>query len=139
MKRRASLTISPHSGAGGCAPRPRKDSVANSITAKATRIDISTMIGAFNGYILTQFRIKRDIGAIRTRLYLDQLDSTAFPRGGYKLVAQVFSQPYSLTRSVRAGGCSAWTPHARRRDPRGGVRPGGGITVTGPVLGLEKE
>ena len=46
MKRRASETIKPHSDAGGWAPRPRNDSVANTITAKATRIVASITMGA---------------------------------------------------------------------------------------------
>src|SRR5260370_27611003 len=46
MKRRASDTIRPHSDAGGWAPRPRKESVANSMTAKATRIVASMIRGA---------------------------------------------------------------------------------------------
>ena len=41
--------------------------------------------------VLAQYSIKRDIGAVRTRLYLDQLDSTSFPRSGYNLDAQVLS------------------------------------------------
>jgi hypothetical protein len=46
MKRRASETMSPHSGVGGWAPRPRKLKVENSITEKAKRIVISTTMGA---------------------------------------------------------------------------------------------
>src|SRR3954447_26328282 len=46
MNRLASETISPHSGVGGWAPRPRKLRVEKSITEKAKRIVISTMMGA---------------------------------------------------------------------------------------------
>ena len=43
--------------------------------------------------------IKRDIGAVRTRLYLDQLDSTSFPRTGYSLDAQVLASTTQLGAS----------------------------------------
>src|SRR5439155_12190427 len=43
---RASATMSPHSDAGGWAPTPRKLSVANSMTAKDTRMVDSITIGA---------------------------------------------------------------------------------------------
>jgi len=33
--------------------------------------------------ILAQYGIRRDIGAVRARLFLDQLDNVAFPRSGY--------------------------------------------------------
>ena len=46
MNPRASEIISPHSGAGGREPRPRKLRVASSMIAKATRIVASTMTGA---------------------------------------------------------------------------------------------
>jgi NTE family protein len=49
--------------------------------------------------VLAQYRIKRDIGAVRTRLFLDQLDSTSFPRSGYNLDAQVLSQDTRLGAS----------------------------------------
>ena len=39
--------------------------------------------------LLAQYSIKRDIGAVRARLFLDQLDSTSFPRSGYNLDAQI--------------------------------------------------
>jgi NTE family protein len=46
--------------------------------------------------VLSQFTLKRDIGAVRTRLYLDQLDSTSFPRSGYNLDAQLLTSSTSL-------------------------------------------
>jgi NTE family protein len=49
--------------------------------------------------ILAQYSIKRDIRAVRSRLYLDQLDSTTFPRSGYSVDAQVLSQSTALGAS----------------------------------------
>jgi NTE family protein len=49
--------------------------------------------------ILAQYSIKRDIGAVRARLYLDQLDSTNFPRSGYNLDAQVLASTEQLGAS----------------------------------------
>jgi NTE family protein len=49
--------------------------------------------------ILAQYSIKRDIGAVRARLYLDQLDSTSFPRSGYNLDAQIVASSTQLGAS----------------------------------------
>jgi len=49
--------------------------------------------------VLAQYKIKRDIGAVRTRLFIDQLDSVSFPRGGYNLDAQVLSSTTRLGAS----------------------------------------
>jgi NTE family protein len=49
--------------------------------------------------ILAAYSIKRDIGAVRARLYIDQLDSTTFPRGGYAIDAQVLGSSTSLGAS----------------------------------------
>ena len=49
--------------------------------------------------IVAQYSIKRDIGAVRARLYLDQLDSTSFPRSGYNLDAQVLASTEQLGAS----------------------------------------
>jgi NTE family protein len=49
--------------------------------------------------ILAQYAIKRDIGGVRTRLYVDQLDSTSFPRNGYRLDGQVMSSATQLGAS----------------------------------------
>jgi NTE family protein len=49
--------------------------------------------------ILAQYSIKRDIGAVRARLYLDQLDSTNFPRSGYNLDAQIVASTTQLGAS----------------------------------------
>ena len=46
--------------------------------------------------ILAQYSIRRDIGALRARLNLDQLDNTAFPRNGYALSAQVVGSSTKL-------------------------------------------
>ncbi len=56
--------------------------------------------------ILAQYSIKRDIGAVRARLYLDQLDSTSFPRSGYTLDAQVLA---SDTRLGASDTYNRWT------------------------------
>ena len=56
--------------------------------------------------MLAQYSIKRDIGAVRTRLYFDQLDSTSFPRSGYNLDAQVLS---SSTRLGASDTYNRWT------------------------------
>ena len=48
--------------------------------------------------VLAQYSIKRDIGAVRTRLYLDQLDSTNFPRSGYNLDAQIVAVDHASGR-----------------------------------------
>jgi NTE family protein len=49
--------------------------------------------------ILAQYSSKRDIGAVRARLYLDQLDSTNFPRSGYMLDSQVLGSTTQLGAS----------------------------------------
>jgi NTE family protein len=49
--------------------------------------------------ILAKYSIKRDIGAVRTRLYFDQLDSTSFPRNGYAVDLQLLSQSTTLGAS----------------------------------------
>ena len=55
--------------------------------------------------ILAQYSIKRDIGAVRARLYLDQLDSTSFPRSGYNLDAQIVA---STTRLGASDSYNRW-------------------------------
>ncbi len=62
----------------------------------AGRFDADLQIG---DPLLSQYTLKRDIGAVRTRLYLDQLDSTAFPRSGYNLDAQLLSSSTRLGAS----------------------------------------
>jgi NTE family protein len=49
--------------------------------------------------LLAQYKIKRDIGAVRARLFLDQIDSTSFPRSGYTLDAQVLASETRLGAS----------------------------------------
>ena len=58
--------------------------------------------------VLSQFKLKRDIGAVRTRLFLDQLDSTAFPRSGYNLDAKLLS---SSTRLGASESYNRWTAY----------------------------
>jgi NTE family protein len=55
--------------------------------------------------LLAQYSIRRDIGAVRARLYLDQLDSTSFPRSGYNLDAQVIG---STTRLGASDSYNRW-------------------------------
>ncbi len=49
--------------------------------------------------ILNAFDVRRDIGAVRTRLFFDQLDSIDFPRDGYRLDLQVDSSSTKLGAS----------------------------------------
>jgi NTE family protein len=56
--------------------------------------------------ILAQYSIKRDIGALRARLFVDQLDSTAFPRDGYKVDALVVG---SSTRLGATDSYNRWS------------------------------
>ena len=55
--------------------------------------------------VLSQYTLRRDLGAVRARLYLDQLDSTAFPRSGYNLDAQLFA---STTRLGASESFNRW-------------------------------
>ena len=68
----------------------------------AGRGDADLQIGS---PILAQYSIKRDIGALRARLFLDQLDSTSFPRSGYNLDAQIFG---STTRLGASDSYNRW-------------------------------
>jgi NTE family protein len=49
--------------------------------------------------ILAAYGIKRDVGAVRAKLYVDQLDSTTFPRDGYVIDAQLLASSTSLGAS----------------------------------------
>ena len=49
--------------------------------------------------ILAAYGVKRDIGAVRTRLYIDQLDSVILPRAGYSLNLEMMSQSTQLGAS----------------------------------------
>jgi len=62
----------------------------------AGRGDADLQIGS---PILAQYSIKRDLGAARARLFLDQLDSTSFPRSGYNLDAQIIASTTRLGAS----------------------------------------
>jgi len=62
----------------------------------AGRFDADLQIGS---PLLASQSLKRDIGAVRTRLFIDQLDSTSFPRSGYNLDAQLLSSSTQLGAS----------------------------------------
>ena len=77
--------------------------------------------------ILAQYSIKRDIGAVRTRLFLDQLDSTSFPRAGYSLAAQIVSSTTKLGASdsynrwnLNLIGAQSFGPHTFQMALAGG-------------------
>ena len=72
----------------------------------AGRFDADLQIG---DPLLARFPLKRDIGAVRARLYLDQLDSTSFPRSGYMLDAQLVA---STTRLGASDSYNRWTAKA---------------------------
>jgi NTE family protein len=46
--------------------------------------------------ILADYSIRRDIGAVRARLFLDQLDNVAFPRAGYAADVEVTGNTTAL-------------------------------------------
>jgi NTE family protein len=82
--------------------------------------------------ILAQYSIRRDIGALRTRLYLDQLDSTAFPRSGYNLDAQILASTTSLGATdsynrwnLSMLGAKSFGPHTFQGSLIGGGTIGG--------------
>jgi NTE family protein len=85
--------------------------------------------------ILAQYAIKRDIGGVRARLYLDQLDSTSFPRDGYALDAQILASTTSLGAS---DSYNRWTMYASGAKSFGAhtfqVALSGGGSVGGPEL-----
>ena len=70
--------------------------------------------------LLAQYQLKRDIGAVRTRLFLDQLDSTAFPRSGYNLDAQLIvveHAAWARATATTAGTPTSWAPSPSVRTP----------------------
>ena len=82
--------------------------------------------------ILAQYSIKRDIGALRARLFLDQLDSTSFPRSGYNLDAQVLGSTTRLGASdtynrwnLRYLGAKSFGAHTFQFALAGGGAVGG--------------
>jgi NTE family protein len=82
--------------------------------------------------ILAQYSIKRDIGAARARLYLDQLDSTSFPRSGYTVDAQVVANSTALGASdtynrwvANFAGAMSFGPHTLQLALAGGGAVGG--------------
>ncbi len=60
------------------------------------RADADLQVGS---PVLAKYGIKRDVGALRTRLFIDQLDSVSFPRSGYHLDAQVLASSTQLGAS----------------------------------------
>jgi NTE family protein len=85
--------------------------------------------------ILAQYAIKRDLGGVRARLYLDQLDSTSFPRDGYAVDAQILASTTRLGASdsynrwtMTATGAKSFGPHTFQ------LALSGGGTVGGPEL-----
>lgn len=90
----------------------------------AGRFDADLQIG---DPVLSQYTLKRDIGAVRTRLFLDQLDSTAFPRSGYNVDAQLLSSSTRLGASesynrwnARFLGAKSFGPHTFQLALAGG-------------------
>jgi NTE family protein len=82
--------------------------------------------------VLSQFALKRDIGAVRTRLYLDQLDSTSFPRTGYSLDGQILASTTKLGASdsynrwnLNVVGARSFGPHTFQMALAGGGTLGG--------------
>jgi NTE family protein len=63
--------------------------------------------------ILATYGIQRDIGAVRARLYVDQLDSTSFPRDGYVVDAQVLASSTNLGASDSYNRWNAAATNAR--------------------------
>ncbi len=53
--------------------------------------------------VLEATDIERNIGAVQTRFYLDQIDSTAFPRAGYAARAQLLNSSTALGASNTYG------------------------------------
>jgi NTE family protein len=87
--------------------------------------------------ILAAYGLKRDIGALRARLYLDQIDSTSFPRDGYVVEADVTASSTSLGASDNynrwtgaATGARSFGPHSLQ------VALAGGGALPGSTLPL---
>ena len=72
---------------------------------KYGELRLGLLTGRFNAELqvgsplLERLNLDRDLGAVRARLFLDQLDSTAFPRSGYKLDAQLLASTTQLGAS----------------------------------------
>ena len=62
----------------------------------AGKFDANLQIGPA---LLAPHELERDIGALRTRLYIDQLDSVGFPRSGYSVDAQLLNSSTRLGAS----------------------------------------
>lgn len=82
--------------------------------------------------LLSQYTLKRDIGAARVRLYLDQLDSTSFPRSGYNADAQIVASSTQLGASdsynrwtAKVLGAKSFGPHTFQLALAGGGTVGG--------------
>jgi len=87
--------------------------------------------------VLSIFDIRRDIGAVRTRLFFDQLDSVDFPRDGYRLDLQVDS---SSTRLGASDSYNRWIGDAVTVVSSGAntfqFAAAGGGTIGGQALPL---
>ena len=95
----------------------------------AGRGDADLQVGSS---ILAAYSIKRDIGALRARLFLDQLDSTSFPRSGYNVDAQVLGSTTRLGASdsynrwnAQFLGAKSFGPHTFQFALAGGGAVGG--------------
>jgi NTE family protein len=82
--------------------------------------------------ILAAYGIQRDVGAVRARLYVDQLDSTSFPRDGYVVDAQVLASSTNLGASdsynrwnVAATNARSFGAHSFQLTLTGGGAIGG--------------
>ena len=82
--------------------------------------------------LLDRADAKRDLGAVRARLFLDQLDSTAFPRSGYRFDGLVFASSTRLgaSDSYNRGslnflGAKSFGPHTFQFALAGGGVIGG--------------
>ena len=75
---------------------------------KYGELRVGVLAGRFNADLqigpplLQRLDLDRDLGAVRARLFLDQLDSVAFPRSGYKLDGQL------LASSTRLGASDSY-------------------------------
>ncbi|HPO20493.1 MAG TPA: patatin-like phospholipase family protein, partial [Rubrivivax sp.] len=72
---------------------------------KYGELRVGVLTGKFNAALqigpplLERLGLDRDLGAVRARLFFDQLDSTAFPRSGYKFDGQLLASTTTLGAS----------------------------------------
>jgi NTE family protein len=93
------------------------------------RASSSLQIGA---PILEVFNITRNIGAVRTRLYIDQLDNVKFPRSGYNANLQLVNSSTTLGASDTYGrwigdfsAAASWGANTLQLALAGGGKVGG--------------